>query len=149
MNKKIPLIKVHRFWQNSKQSSGICVVLEPEDRFPAFSSLSLERGWRNNEANVSCIPIGIYQVKLEYSNKFKTDLWEIKGVPNRSECKFHKSNLYLQLEGCIALGLRAKDLNNDGFKDVTNSGITLKAFHDALKGYDEATLVVSGDPGIE
>ena len=71
---------------------------------------------------------------LEYSNRFKKKLWEIKGVSNRSECKFHSANYWFQLNGCIALGLSLKDINNDCYNDVTSSKKALKSFHSALKG---------------
>lgn len=143
----IPIIKVHRFWQDENQSSGSCVVLD-SNNFPLFAGLSLERGWRNNERNVSCIPIGTYKVVLEWSNKFQTMLWEIKGVPGRSECKFHAANYWFQLNGCNALGLRYKKLNADKYRDLTSSRNTMKAFHQALKPYNRAILIITGETCI-
>lgn len=137
-----PLIKIQRYWQDKEQTSGTCTIIL-EDGFPIFTALSLERGWRNNEQNVSCIPAGCYPVKLEYSNAFDKLLWEIKDVPNRSECKFHTANYRHQIQGCIALGLRYKLLNKDSYRDLTNSGDTLRAFHFALKNYKEAILVIT------
>jgi len=142
-----PLIKIHRFWQDRNQTSGTCVVLD-NDNFPTFSSLSLERGWMNNQNKISCVPIGLYELKLEYSDRFKKELWELKGVPNRTECKFHSANYWDQLEGCIALGLRYKLVNNDNYRDVTNSADTMLAFHFALKDYKEAMLMITGEPKI-
>jgi hypothetical protein len=147
MSKK-PLIKVHRFWQDKNQSSGTCVILN-EDLFPLFSSLSLERGWQDNKTMVSCVPIGTYKLVKEYSSRFKQDLWELKGVPGRSECKFHAANYWSQLNGCIALGLRAKKINSDTYIDITASGETMKAFHEELTGYSEAILVITGNDGIK
>ena len=134
-------IKIYRNWQDTNQTLGGCIVLD-EDKKPIFSALSLERGWRNNEQGVSCIPIGIYKVVLEYSERFKKDLWEIKGVENRSECKFHAANYWYQLNGCVALGSALADINNDGYNDIVNSRNTMKGFHDALKGETEALLFV-------
>ena len=142
-----PLIKIHRFWQDNRQTSGTCVVLD-DDNFPIFSSLSLERGWMNNQNKISCVPIGLYELKLEFSDRFKKDLWELKGVPGRSETKFHSANYWNQLEGCIALGLRYKMLNADYYRDLTNSNDSLAAFHFALKDYKEAMLMITGEPKI-
>jgi len=142
------VIQIHRFWQDSNQTFGTCTVLG-DDNQPLFVGLSLERGWRNNEPNVSCIPKGSYEVELEYSNKFKMDLWEIKDVPNREECKFHAANYWHQLNGCVSLGLRAKKINSDGYMDITNSKDTMKAFHTALKGYKDAFLIIKTEPTIE
>jgi len=133
---------VYRFWQDNNQTLGNCTVLD-DDLRPLFSSLSLERGWRDNEARVSCVPLGEYKLKLEYSNKFDTDLWEIYGVPNgRSECKFHSANYWYQLNGCIALGRESADINRDGYSDITSSKSTMTAFHNALKGDTEAILII-------
>jgi len=142
------LIRVHRNWQDFNQTLGSCTV-HNSDHKPVFSALSLERGWRNNATGVSCIPSGTYKVVLEYSDRFKTDLWEIKGVPNRSECKFHAANYWYQLNGCVALGEDMADLNNDGYNDVTNSRNTMKRFHKALNGELEALLVITGNDGIK
>lgn len=134
-------VHISRFWQDGNQTLGNCVVFD-ECNKPLFSSLSLERGWRNNKNKISCIPKGNYTMVLEYSNRFKTKLWEIKKVPNRSECKFHSSNHWYQLEGCIALGLKLYDFDKDGYNDVTNSKQTMKAFHSALKGEHQVDLIV-------
>ena len=141
-----PIIKIIRYWQDENQTMGTCVVLGDND-LPLFSGITLERGWKNNETNISCIPKGgLYEVELEYSPKFKKDLWEIKGVKGRSECKFHAANYWKQLNGCIALGLRYKLLNNDNYRDVTNSKDTMNAFHFALRNYTKAILIITGEP---
>jgi hypothetical protein len=135
-------VKITRYWQDENQTSGICTVLDNEG-FPVFSSLSLERGWRDNQNGVSCVPVGVYDLEFEYSDRFKTKLWELKGVPGRSECKFHASNYWYQLEGCIALGLRYKKLNADNYRDLTNSADTLSAFHFSLKDYNKIKLHIT------
>lgn len=145
--KKKPEIRLHRFWQDDKQTSGACTVLNLEG-FPVFSSSSLERGWRNNKPSVSCLPIGEYDVVLEWSPAFKQMLWEIKGTEPRTECKFHLANYWFQLKGCISLGLRYLYLNKDKYRDLTNSKNTMRAFHASLKGFTEAKLIITGEKGI-
>lgn len=141
-------IKIVRDWQDANQTLGKCTVYD-ENNKPLFSAISLERGWRNNEKNVSCVPLGRYPLILEWSNRFKTELWELKNVPNRAECKFHSANYWYQLNGCIALGLKLKDLNADGYNDVTNSKNTMKAFHNALKGETRAELLITDSKGCQ
>lgn len=143
---KLPVIKLHRHTQNTTQTLGSCVI--KIDSLLMFACVTLERGWLNNKRNVSCIPIGTYKIVLEYSNKFDMLLWEIKGVPNRSETKFHAANYFKQLQGCIAPGRRLKFINSDNYLDVTNSKSTLKDFHLALKGHTVAQLIVEGEKGI-
>jgi len=134
-------IKIIRNWQDKNQTLGNCTVFDKDNK-PLFSAISLERGWRDNQKSVSCVPLGNYKVVLEWSPRFKQDLWELKGVPNRSECKFHASNYWFQLNGCISLGLKLKDINNDGYNDITNSRNTMCAFHSVLKGETKVKLTI-------
>ena len=139
-------IKIVRDWRDKNQTLGKCTVYD-ECNKPLFSALSLERGWRNNENRVSCVPLGTYTVVLEYSDKFEMDLWELKNVPNRSECKFHSANYWFQLNGCIALGRTLADINNDDYQDVTSSKSTMKDFHEALKGETQIDLIITDGEG--
>lgn len=134
-------VEITRLFSDDNQTSGICVIYD-ENRFPLFSALSLERGNRNNARNISCIPLGEYPLVLEYSPRFDAYLWEIKGVPNRTECKFHTSNYWYQLNGCVALGLKYKKLNSDNYRDLTNSRNTMRAFHNVLKGAKNVKLII-------
>ena len=140
-------IEIFRFWQDINQTSGNCTVLDPAG-FPLMSALSLERGWILNVSNISCIPIGEYDVVLEWSSKFGKYLWEIKGVPGRTECKFHAANYWMQLNGCIALGREPKDINGDGYRDVTKSKSTMKIFEKALTKAEKVKLVINGAQGV-
>jgi len=137
----VKTVKIKRYNWDEKQTLGICSVFDSSFN-PLFSAISLERGWLENKRNVSCVPKGRYLVELEYSPRFKTKLWELKNVPNRSECKFHASNYWHQLNGCIALGRRPKDMNKDGYIDVTSSKQTMKDFHNALKGETSVYLEI-------
>jgi hypothetical protein len=134
-------IRIQRTFQNDKQSLGVCTIYDEMYR-PILSGISLERGWLNNQNNISCVPKGTYTVILEYSNKFKKELWELKNVPNRSECKFHAANYWYQLNGCISLGSRLLDLDKDGYYDISNSGNTMIAFHKALQGETRVDLII-------
>ncbi len=136
--KKIIIV---RDWQDENQTLGKCTVYDEYNK-PLFNSISLERGDKNNKPNVSCVPLGTYRVVLEWSPRFQQMLWELKDVPNRKETKFHSANYWYQLNGCIALGQKLKDLNADGYNDVTNSRYTIKQFHTALKGQTEAVLEI-------
>jgi len=143
-----PIVKLHRYWQDDKQSLSTTMVLDAKNR-PVFSAITLERGWRDNKKGESCIPAGTYQLKYEYSDKFKMKLWEIYAVPDgRSECKFHAANYWYQLNGCIAPGRRPKFLNKDKYLDVTGSRNALKDLHKALNGYTEAILIITTEPTI-
>ena len=134
------VIEVFRMEYEEKQVLGECAITENGKSI--FESKSLERANNNNQQNISCIPQGKYLCVLEYSNKFDCDLWEIKNVPNRSECKFHSANYWHDLNGCISLGTSYADIDNDGFRDVLNSGNTMAKFHKVLNGLKEVQLIV-------
>ena len=134
-------IIINRDVLQDNQTLGVCYI-KSEKNNPKYVGFSLERGWKNNQNNISCIPEGTYKVVLEYSDRFKKDLWEIKGVPNRAECKFHSANYWYQLNGCIALGRKRIDVNSDGYADVTSSRDVMNEFHELLKGEKEAVLIV-------
>lgn len=148
METVLPLVHLHRRCQDINQTLGTCLVLDV-NKCPAFVSIALERGWRNNEKDVSCIPIGEYDLVLEHSPAFGMELWEIKGVAGgRSEAKFHWANYWFELNGCPALGRRPTYLNSDRYTDVTSSKNTIKDFMKALKGHKKAKLIITGEPGI-
>jgi len=126
-----------------KQSLGALLVVE--NGTTLFNSHVLERGWLDNKSNVSCIPEGIYPLRLEYSGKFKRNLWEAHDVPNRSECKFHVSNYWDQLNGCFAPGQSRKDIGRDSELDMVGSGKALKSFMEAMGMDIEARLVIIND----
>jgi len=78
-----------------------------------WSCHSLERPWKNNRVNVSCVPAGVYIVRSEYSPKFERDCYELQNVPGRTEIKFHPFSRIIKSLGCIGLGLRVEYLPND------------------------------------
>lgn len=134
-------ILINRDDSADEQTLGVCYVKDECDNI-IFKSESIERGWKDNERRISCIPAGTYKVRLEHSNRFKKDLYEIYGVDGRSECKFHSANYARQLNGCIALGNKRTDIDGDGNKDVTSSRVTMARFHKAMDGDAEAVLIV-------
>jgi hypothetical protein len=134
-------IEIFRLEYEEKQTLGELAIFDGYET-EVFSALTLERADNNNEPMISCIPSGIYNCKLEYSNKFKKKLWEIKGVENRSECKFHSANYWHDLNGCIALGDKYIDINKDGFRDVLSSRKTMKKFHLTLEHLTEVQLII-------
>lgn len=133
-------IVIERLPQDVNQTLGICSIIK--DGTPVFSALSLERGWRDNAQGVSCIPPGIYPMVLEYSDRFKRSLWEIKEVENRSECKFHAANFWHSLEGCVSLADSLGNIDSDDYLDLLSSRVTMKRFHKALEGCTNVKLII-------
>ena len=134
-------VKLIRHWADRNQSTGSLLILNEKGQ-PVFGCLCLERGDRNNQRNVSNVPAGVYPLLFEWSPRFGTRLWELKNVPGRAECKIHAANYWDQLNGCIAPGLRLKDLDKDGYYDVTSSNATMRDFHKILKGMTRTTIEI-------
>ena len=62
---------------------------------------TIERPWLSNTVNVSCIPAGIYTIKLTDSPKFGLT-YQVTNVIGRTHILFHKANKASELHGCIA-----------------------------------------------
>ena len=97
---------------------------------PIFECFTIEPPWLGNAVGKSCVPIGTYPLALEYSPRFKRELWELKKVPGRSESKLHPANLASELDGCIAPGLRLGAILDKWC--VLASAVALERIHAAL-----------------
>lgn len=142
MADRLKTVYIIRDFGDKNHSLGNCYVFD-ENQKRLFKSESIERGWQDNKRRVSCIPEGVYHLELEYSARFKKELWEIKDVDGRDECKFHAANYAHQLNGCIALGRNRIDINGDGQEDVSSSKITMAKFHEAFGQDRKAILVIN------
>ena len=65
---------------------------------------TIERPWKNNEPNVSCIPIGLYKMERRVSPKFG-ETWYMPDVPDRTWILMHVANFPKDVQGCIGLGM--------------------------------------------
>ena len=69
---------------------------------------TLENPWMDNIRNVSCIPEGVYDVRLRYPRESGTRDYLhllVKGVPDRTYILFHIGNTPKDTSGCILVGL--------------------------------------------
>ena len=64
---------------------------------------TLELPNRSNNPNISCIPLGKYDLAVTYSNRFKKILPLVLAVPGRSGIRMHAANRVSELQGCIAI----------------------------------------------
>ena len=58
---------------------------------------------KDNEKEVSCIPEGCYEVRLEDSLKFGR-VYRVYDVEGRTGILIHPANFVSELKGCIAIG---------------------------------------------
>ena len=69
---------------------------------------TLENPYINNERNISCIPEGVYKVRLRLARESATRDYLhllVQDVPNRDWILFHRGNSAKDTRGCILLGL--------------------------------------------
>ena len=69
---------------------------------------TLERPYFNNLRNISCIPEGVYPVRLRLPRESATRDYIhllVQDVPDRDWILFHRGNYPYQSQGCILVGL--------------------------------------------
>jgi len=99
--------KLERLETSDQGTFGVMTVGELE----FFSG---ELPWRDNRANVSCIPEGIYECTYSYSPKFGKFMYMINSVEGRSGVRIHSGNYAGDTEkgylshsyGCPLLGMK-------------------------------------------
>lgn len=115
------------------------------EKFP-----TVEQAWRNNQREVSCVPLGTYKLVPFTSEKYG-DTWAMENEDlqvavhekdgMRFACLFvHKGNWPSNFKGCIGAGERLKYFG--GELGVTNTVITTEHILGVLKQEDEHTLII-------
>ena len=69
---------------------------------------TLENSWQDNQRNISCIPEGIYPVRLRLPRESATRDYMhllVKDVKDRDYILFHIGNTAKDTSGCILVGL--------------------------------------------
>jgi len=80
---------------------------------------TLENPWIDNQRNISCIPEGVYPVRLRYPRESGTRDYLhllVQDVPNRDWILFHRGNTAEDTSGCILVGLGSQ-------QDVVNNSV--------------------------
>jgi len=113
---------------------------------------SLELPYKDNKANISCIPTGEYICKIRYSPSFKRNLYCLQNVKDRSYILIHGANFagdkskgyQTHLAGCIALG-KSKGTANNKFGNkqrcIFNSQQALREFMDITDNEDFKLII--------
>jgi hypothetical protein len=108
----------------------------------------VELPWRDNRAQVSCIPPGLYNAHLTHSDRFKREVYVLENVPERSFIEIHPANwagdkalgYHAELNGCLAPGLERGLLtpphHNLMQRAVIQSERAFQQLMDALDGDD-------------
>jgi hypothetical protein len=112
-----------------------CYTLEDQDRFLESDGLKI--------AGDTCIPRGVYEVKITMSNRFQKDLLEVLSVPMFTGIRIHTGNSSVDTEGCIIVG----SVNTQDDDDwVGGSRIAYNQLHSkvakALENGEEVTIEI-------
>lgn len=76
---------------------------------------TLERKWKNNERNVSCIPAGQYRIKRDKTGRHQW--FSVQDVPNRTFIELHEGSLPSHSDGCILLSKKSLETLVEWFGD--------------------------------
>lgn len=120
---------LHRLQEDEKQTLGALVAYCGTRQ--VFNCKTLEPPWVNNERFISRMPSGIYTVVKRYSETYGYH-WHVKDVIGRSLILLHAGNFHYSTHGCVCVGDSYRDINADGYRDVTDSKATLRALNNAV-----------------
>ena len=70
-----------------------------------WSCYTIERPWKNNAPNLSCIPEGAYACQPFSGSRFQNVI-QVMDVPGRTFILIHVANFPHDVEGCIGVGDR-------------------------------------------
>lgn len=99
---------------------------------------TLELPWKENQKNISCIPIGRYDIiPKKYSFFYRK--WELQEVCKRTNIQIHAGNTVNDIEGCIVIGNKIGTIA--GKKAVFNSRRTIEKL-DKFLSCEENVIIV-------
>lgn len=128
--KQLRLVRVTEC--NGATMGVLCVDSMPE-------VVTLEDAWRDNESEISCIPVGKYKIKLVKSPRFGTT-YQVMNVPERDHILFHAGNTHKDTKGCILVGLQFGQVGADSAILASRSAFT--KFLEIMNNETEADLLV-------
>jgi hypothetical protein len=103
--------------------------------------VTIEPPWKDNQHNISCIPVGIYQAKRVESEKFG-QCFRLENVPGRDLIEIHCGNSVEDTEGCILLGTQYSPVSN--FPYIMYSTVAYDSFIRNTIGHDEVMITIKG-----
>jgi hypothetical protein len=133
-------LKLKRKRHSDKQVIGVMNVYK--DNLFVFSLATLELCWDNNRTTESCILPDFYIVEHYSSNKYP-NAFILKDVKGRTLILIHNGNYYTNTEGCILVGLTHKDINADGYIDVSQSKTALNKLIALCDGEETISIKIT------
>lgn len=127
------MLKLIRVAEHSGATLGVLSF----DGMPRM--VTLEEAWRNNQVQISCIPVGEYTVCRHRSPKFG-ETFIVNDVPGRSHILFHAGNTDEDTLGCILVGSEYGEIKKK--PAVLRSKAAFLLFMDLLSGLDRVNLQI-------
>ncbi len=124
-----------RYYNDSDVTLGT-LHIEGINHKPIYT---LENPWKNNERNISCIPVGEYKCELFSGVKHK-NCFQVCDVKDREYILFHVGNYEKDTNGCILVG-NGVYLNGLEYM-IVNSQSTMRKFRELLEN-DSFELSIS------
>jgi len=93
-------LTLSRYFNNGVVTFGILKV-DQENHQPIYT---LESPDKDNQPNISCIPVGNYTCK-PYDSLKHSDVYEVCDVPGRTHILIHIGNYPKDTKGCILPGM--------------------------------------------
>lgn len=143
-------VTIRREPSTDQGTLGRLIALRLDARFACWT---LELPWRDNQRNVSCIPVGQYTVDWSRSAHFG-EVYRVQGVEGRSGILIHHGNwagdtakgFKTSVAGCILVGLSRSEI--DGQRVVMQSQTARAAFEEFM-GRERFRLVITQQPEKE
>ena len=85
-------------------------------------AVSLELPDRGNQPFISCVNPGEYFLKRYSSTKYP-NVWQLVDVKGRDLVLTHWGSFLKDTQGCILIGEKFADLNNDGVTEIAESKV--------------------------
>jgi len=131
-------LELIRISDNGIQTTGD-LTLWSNDNVLLATFNTLELSYKDNQRQISCIPLGKYVVKKNISFRFGRG-FRIENVIGRDNILIHKGNFNKDTKGCILIGFGLKDLNGDFQLDVKNSQLAMSCLLELLK--NECVIII-------
>jgi hypothetical protein len=138
-----PRIILRRFAYTPMGTFGHLIMLGNE-----FECYTVERPWKDNQPEISCIPEGNYELVLGRFNKGGYPAYEFVEVPGREYIKIHIANTMDDVLGCIGLGSSLGFVQGKWAVTLSSRAHTqfMRAMHDSRTAWIEIKSVF-GDVG--
>lgn len=110
--------------------------------FNGFECYTVEKPWKDNRPEISCIPEDLYTANLyESPTPGRGIVWQLNKVPNRTFIQIHRGNTEDDVVGCIAVGKGLGYINKKWA--VTNSRQAFIELMDATEMFEEITINIT------